>query len=143
MEARRPAADFGLQRALATQRAGAAGVTPASAETMAEEEGDGPGVQRANCLLRSRERGAGAQGARRPGSGKLLGVGWRERAGQRGEVCGEIQKERSEETKVLSAEVGTKVELRVGNRVGRAAPVGGVFEREGCEHVIQGTRDIV
>lgn len=37
----------------------------------------------------------------------------------------------------------TKVELKGGNQVGRAAALGVVFEREGCEHVIQGVRDIV
>lgn len=117
--ARRPGAVLGLPRGSATRRAGDSGplgtrrVTRASAETMAEEEGEGSRVQRASCRSWSREREAGARGAQRPGLRAVSGrgcarggcVGGREGAGRRRR--GDIW-ERSEWPEVLSASLGSK-----------------------------------
>lgn len=109
---------------------------PVPVETMAEEEGDGPG---SNAPAAARGPGGerrGHEGPRGLGSGRRAAGaarGGRESAGRqrRAEVCGEIQEEQSEWPKVLPAEVGREVEPKVGNRVGREEAVcGGVVERE-------------
>lgn len=91
--ARRPGAVLGLPRGSATLRTGDSGPRGSlrgartSAETMAEEEGDGPGVQRANCRSWSRERGAGREGPRGLGCGRSVAAaargGGRIEAGRR------------------------------------------------------------
>ena len=94
MGARRPGTGLGQRRGSATRRAGDSGPLgsgrgdPASAETMAEEEGDCPAVSRANCRRRSRERGRGARGP----EARAGGCGPARRAGKSGAAGGGLRR---------------------------------------------------
>lgn len=90
---------------------------PASAETMAEEEGDCRGVQRASGCLWSREGGRGRWrcGLELPVAAVAAARGGREGARRPGEGCGEIQESGANGSKFCRPNWEAKAELKVGN----------------------------